>query len=245
MRIAVTGLGLVLVSALAIGACTSARAEVENHVFTSSADDLRLVVPRGWRETDQPSYPGLLLWMMRSQPEGRMVLTAQAFTRAVYCSWPVKCRTNHDALPSKLACSLRHKLQIQRMKVGPSQAGPKENEQAGMPSVWFEYDDGHHFFRQAVALADDRVVSLVLSTDSADARSAHVRSFEQALRTLRTLRSEERTPTAVPTAFATAPRDGGVTDAGAVPDAAPATPGIATFESAPAPKIDPIGPCTK
>ena len=48
------------------------------------------------------------------------------------------------------------------MHVGPSQAGPKENEEAGLPSVWFEYDDGKHFLRQAVALDDDRAVSLVL-----------------------------------------------------------------------------------
>src|SRR5262245_52647358 len=54
-----------------------ASAELENHVFTSRADRLRLVVPRGWRESDAPSYPNLLLWMMR--PEAKIVLTAEPF----------------------------------------------------------------------------------------------------------------------------------------------------------------------
>src|SRR5262245_47794183 len=86
-------------------------ADLENLVFTSRADHLRLVVPRGWRATDQPSYPGLLLWMMRSQPEGQIVLTAEAFTHAMYCSWPSTCRSSQYASPTaKFACALRDKL---------------------------------------------------------------------------------------------------------------------------------------
>src|SRR4051812_43580121 len=65
---------------------SSVNAELENQIFTSRAHKLRLVVPRGWRATDQPSYPGLLVWMLRSQPDGKMVLTAEPFTRQVYCS---------------------------------------------------------------------------------------------------------------------------------------------------------------
>ena len=61
-------------------------ADLENQVFTSRSDRIRIVIPRGWRGTDQPSYPGLALWMMRSQPPGRIVLTSEAFTRELYCS---------------------------------------------------------------------------------------------------------------------------------------------------------------
>jgi hypothetical protein len=214
-------------------------AELENQVFTSTAHEIRVVVPRGWRATDQPSYPGLLLWMLRGQPEGKIVLTAEPFTRAVYCGWPVECRTSGEDLPNKLACSLRDKLEKHRIRVGPVQAGPKENDQAGMPSVWFDLDDTKQFLRQAVALHDDRVVSLVLSAPSAEARTAHARSFEQALRTLRPLTAEELgTPTPAP---GTPTSDAGVTD-GALPDAG-ASP--ATFESAPVAKIAPVGPCTR
>src|SRR5687768_1449875 len=69
-------------------------ADLDNLVFTSKPDRIRMVVPRGWRATDQPSYPGLLLWMMRSQPPGQIVLTSEVFTRELYCSWPATCRNS-------------------------------------------------------------------------------------------------------------------------------------------------------
>jgi len=212
-------------------------AELENHVFTSRADRLQLIVPRGWRESDAPSYPGLLLWMMR--PEAKIVLTAEPFTRELYCSWPVTCRTSHEVntMPGKLACALRQKLTNQRMRIGPVQAGPKENEEVGLPSVWFEYDDGKHFMRQAVMLADDRAISLVLSTTTADARASQVRSFEQTLRTLRPLSAAELGASSVQGSAApvpSPPSDAGVPDAGTA--AAPS-------DLAPAAKINPVGPC--
>jgi len=244
---AATALALLVAIAIVVVGISvrDSSAELENQVFTSRADRLRLVVPRGWRATDQPSYPGLLLWMMRSQPQGQIVLTAEAFTRELYCSWPIACRTSPESLASKYACALRTKLQAQRIRVGPVQPGPKDNEVSGLPSVWFEYEDGKKFLRQAVALGPDRAVSLVLAAPSNDGRAAHVRPFEQALRTLRTLTAEESAPSTAADA-GVAPLDGGAADASAAPVGAPsdAAPGAApTFESAPAPSVNPIGPC--
>ena len=192
------------------------RADLENQVFTSREEGLRLVIPRGWRATDQPSYPGFLLWLLRSEPEGTMVLTAEALTHERYCTWPVACRTSPDSLATKYACMLRSKLGAQRLNVGPVQAGPKDNEAAGLPSVWFEYDDGKKFLRHAVALTDTRTITLVLSAPSNDARANHIRSFEQALRTLRRVSGS------------TATTDAGVTD-GTTSAAAP---------------FDPAAPCS-
>jgi hypothetical protein len=213
-----------------------------NQVFTSRPDRISLVVPRGWRATDLPSYPGLLLWMMRSQPPGQIVLTAESFTRDLYCSWPIPCRTSHDSLPQKFACALRVKLQDQHMRVGPVQPGPKDNEASGVPSVWFEYDDGKQFLRQAVALSSDRAISLVLAAPTNEARAAHVRPFEQALRSLHALTAAESAPVgsvdaAVPTI------DAAPADATTLPIDAQALDAGAMFESAPAPKINPVGPC--
>jgi hypothetical protein len=244
-----TGLLLIassLVAALVVLAVhsSSVNAELENQIYTSRSHRLRLVVPRGWRATDQPSYPGLLVWMLRSSPEGKMVLTAEPFTRQVYCSWPIECRTSADSLPGKLACAIRRKLESQRLNVGPVQAGPKENEQAGIPSVWFEVNDGKDYLRQAVALREDRVISLVLSAKSEAARNAHVRYFEQALRTLRPLTPEELgEPLPSPQQVVTQLIDDAGTPADAViaSDAAVVAP--TTFESAPVQKIDPVGPC--
>jgi hypothetical protein len=235
-RIAILcSLGVLLV----VSALVSADLENQQHgseggVFTSKPDGVQLVVPRGWRATDQPTYPGILLWMTRAQPEARIVLTADAFTRRFYCRWDAQCRTSHEALEDKYACALGRELAAHHMRVGPVQAGPA----AGLPSKWFEYDDGKHFFRQAVAVTEDRAVSLVLSTSSADARAAHTRAFEQVLRTLRVLTPEEQAPVDAAVQIAV---DGGVVDGGTLPDAG-AQP-VARFQSAPAAKIDPVGSC--
>jgi hypothetical protein len=237
---------LALVTALVFAAgvlVEDSGAELENSVFTSRADRLRLVVPRGWRATDQPSYPGLLLWMARSKPPGQIELTAEDSTRELTCSWPVTCRTSRENLPWMYACALRIKLAAQRLRVGPIQAGPKENEAADMPSIWFEYDDGKHFLRQAIAFSSDRAVSLVLSAPTSDARAAHARAFEQALRTLRPLSAEETARAeGIDAAVAGAPGDASLGDAGALPAGAQLDAGVA-FASAPAPRISPIGPC--
>ena len=232
--------GSVLVLAIAIA--VDARADLQNQVFTSKPDQLQIVVPRGWRATDQPTYPGILLSMMRDDPEAHIVLTAEPFTHKAYCSWPIACRTSHDALPVKLACALSKQLAdtFHMRNVGVTQAGPRENEANGLPTVWFEYDDGHHFFRQAVALTEDRIVTLLLSTSSADVRTSFVRAFEQALRTLKPLEQEEP-PEPAPAA---APSDAGVpADGGVLPDAGAPTATPGTFSSAPAPKVHPVGSC--
>ncbi len=218
-------------------------AELENAVFTSRVDRLRMVVPRGWRATDQPSYPGLLLWMMRTQPPGQMVLTAESFTRELFCSWPVTCR-NQASNTAKYACALRERLEAQRLRVGPIQPGPKENELAGLPSVWFEYDDGKRFLRQAVAVTDDRAVSLVLTAPNAESRTTHGRPFDQALRTLRLLTDAESTPVGVDAAVGLldAMRTGPA-DAGVLADATVLDAGF-VLEST-TPKLSPIGPCPR
>src|ERR1051326_5679428 len=104
-----TLLALAIALVVVVGSAVVVDADLENSVFTSKTEHLRLVVPRGWRATDQPSYPGLLLWMMRNQPEGRMVLTSGALPREFYCSWPVTCGTSHDftSMQARVACALR------------------------------------------------------------------------------------------------------------------------------------------
>ena len=188
-------------------------AELENLVFTSPRYRLKIMVPRTWRVTEQPSYPGFLLWLMRSQPEGRIVLTGETFSRDLFCSWPVACRNSREPLASRYACAVREKLVKERMRVGPVQAGPKENEANRFPSVWFDYDDGAHFLRQAIAFSpDNRIVGLVLSTPTEEARRAHTKAFDQTLRTLQSV------------------------------DEAPGSGSGSTTIDAP-PVINPIGPC--
>lgn len=209
----------IAIAIAALGAERAARADLENQVFSSTKLRVKLVVPHTWRVTEQASYPGFLLWLMRSQPEAKIVVTGETFTRDLFCAWPVACRTSGDPLPARYACAIRDKLAREHVHVGPVQAGPRENEEARFPSVWFEYDDGAHFGRQAIAMApDNRVVSLVLATPTEAARRAHARAFDQLLRSLESV-------------DAPAPEAGSGSATGS---AAPTTP----------PPINPIGPCS-
>jgi hypothetical protein len=236
---------LALVAALGLTAVflvENSAADLDNLVFTSRTERLRLIVPRGWRASDLPSYPGLLLWMARSQPPGQIELTTETFTHVLYCSWPVTCRASHEGLPSQYACALRAKLEAQHLKVDPIQAGPRENEAEGLTSIWFEYNDAKHFLRHAIAFSPDRAISLILSAPTSAARATHARAFEQALRTLHLLSAEETARVSgIDAAAAGVPDDASLVDSGTLPDAAPDA-GV-LFESAPAPKVSPIGPC--
>ena len=234
---------LLLVGLILVG---NSAADLDNLVFTSRPNHLRLVVPRGWRASDLPTYPVLLLWMARSDPQGQMELTGEPFTHELYCTWPVACRTSHDPLPAQYACAVRTKLEAKHMKVGPVQPGPRDTEEAGLPSVWFEFDDGKHFLRQAIAFATDRAFSLVLVAPTSEARATHTRAFEQALRTMRPISAEEAARAEPNDAGAPPPGDGAVTpalgDAGAPSDGGILDAGVA-FEAVPAPKVNPVGPC--
>jgi hypothetical protein len=261
LRRAAFPLALIGVVALVIGILVeNSAADLENGVFTSRGDHLRLTVPRGWRSSDQQSYPGLVLWMARSQPQGQIVLTSEELTHELYCSWPVACRTSHEALPWKYACALRGKLEARGLHVEGVQPGPKENEVAGLPSVWFEYQDDKHFLRHAIAFSSDRAFSLVLSAPNSEARATHTRAFEQTLRTMRLLSEEETArvmgiESGIDASAAPAPTNdgggassgGGASDAGALDAGTLLDAGTmldAGFESRPAPRANPTSPCT-
>ena len=243
----ITALALLAAIVLAIGFLVENRADADldpkgcplqgpTQVFTSRSDRVRVVIPRGWCASEQPSYPGLLASMIHNQPPGQILLTSEPFTRELYCSWPVACR-NLTTNTAKYACALREKLTAVRMKVGPSQLGPKENEVAGLPSVWFEYDDGRRFLRQAVAVTGDRALSMVLSAATAEHRAAHVRPFDTALRTLQVLTAAESAAPPGSTDAAIEVDDALVDAAVVLNDAGVASPVP--------PRESPIGPCPR
>lgn len=191
------GASPVAAAALLCGALarpSAARAELDNQLFTSSAHRIKITVPKGWRPSELPSYPGIILWMLRSQPEGRIVVGSEPLRQELYCSWPVECRALSQPLAARYACALRIQLERQNILLGPVQAGPKENLAAGLPSVWFEFTDGKRYVRQALAANEHRVISFALSTGSAADRGSHARAFDQALRSLHELSEEEARP---------------------------------------------------
>lgn len=179
-----------LVGALLV--CQRASADVDGQVFTSTTDRIRLTIPKGWRASDLPSYPGALVYLLRSQPEGRIVVGAEPLREQLVCGWPQKCRAE-PSLAKQYACALVVQLD-RNHNVGSINSGPKENAQAGLPSVWFEASDNRRFVRLAVAVNERRAVTLVLSTQSAADRAAHSRAFDQTLRSLQELSEAEAAP---------------------------------------------------
>lgn len=179
---------VILVGALLAGSST-ALAELDNQLFTSKEHRIKLTVPKGWRPSELPSYPGIILWMLRSQPEGRIVVGAEPLRQELFCSWSPECRA-FPTMAARYACHLRAQLERQDVLLGPVQAGPKDLD-AKLQSIWFEFTDGKRFVRQAIAANDRRVVSIALSTGSASDRATHARAFEQALRSLRELTEAE------------------------------------------------------
>lgn len=214
-----------------------ASADIDGQVFTAPADHVRLTIPKGWRSSDLPSYPGVLLYLLRSQPEGRIVVAAEPLRQQLFCSWPAECRALPESLEQKYACALITALNPQH-NVGKPQPGPRENAAAGLPSVWFEYTDGTRYSRLALAVNDHLAVTMVLTTNSATDRASHARAFDQALRSLRELSAAEAASTPTASASTPAPAD----SAGAKPAASGATAeasGAARPAAVEAPRVGP------
>src|SRR5262245_40696640 len=179
-----TAVALVVVGA-AIGAAllpVRADAGLEGDVFTSREANIRMVAPRDWRVSDLPSYPGVLLWMVRTRPRGLMLLTVETVDRHARCAWPAACRSAGRPLAEQMACALSARLSTTRFQVGPVQSGR---------TPWFDYDDGRRWLRQAVLVSGATAVTLILSTESPTDRATHVRTFDRALRSLRPMTASE------------------------------------------------------
>jgi len=210
-----TAVALVVVGA-AIGAAllvaVRADAGLEGDVFTSREANIRMVAPRDWRVSDLPSYPGVLLWMVRTKPRGLMLLTVETIDRHARCAWPASCRSAGRPLAEQMACALGARLATSGFQVGPVQSGR---------TPWFDYEDGRRWLRQAVLVSGATAVTLILSTDAATDRATHVRTFDRALRSLRPMTASEAAAAApvVPldAGVDAPPTDATVGDAGALP----------------------------
>lgn len=191
-----------------------AEAGLDGEVYTSREANIRMVVPRGWRVSDLPTYPGVLLWMARTNPPGRMLLTVDTIDRDARCAWPRACRDGARPLAEQMACALAARVEAAGFRPGPVQSGR---------TPWFDYEDGKRWLRQAVLMSGSRAVTLILSASSLADRANHARSFDRAIRSLRPLTASEAAAVA-PVIDASLPLDGGLvpaTSADGGPDGGP------------------------
>jgi hypothetical protein len=213
-RVARAAFIVVALGALAVALVHSqADASLEGEVFTSREANVRMVVPRGWRVSDLPTYPGVLLWMAHTKPRGLMLLTADTLDREARCAWPATCRTAGRPLAEQMACGLAARLTEDGFKPGPVQSGR---------TPWFDYEDGKQWLRQAVLVSGAHAVTVVLSAPSAADRASHARAFDRAVRSLRPLTALEAAA-AAPAIDAGLPIDAG-DDGGTSEEAPPPVP---------------------
>ena len=154
-------------------------AQVEGDRFESREWGIRISVPELWRMSAQVSYPSVLLWMHRSNPTGKMLLSAER----------VPAGTTSD----------RYAAQTAERLAGLGYNVQKPQFHAATGAHWIEFDDGATFFRQALLAASGIGYSLTLSAPGARARTQHLRAFDYALRSLQRIDElDEEQPTDAP-----------------------------------------------
>ncbi|HTJ41233.1 MAG TPA: hypothetical protein VL463_04030 [Kofleriaceae bacterium] len=193
-------------AAVGASACSpTARAAIDEDTFTSREADVRMVAPRGWRKSDQPSYPGILLWMIHEKPPGQMLLTVEDIGAPSRACWPKTC--GHDATVADFVCVLSTRLKDAGFTVGPVEDGR-----------WFDYQQGKNatrFLRQGVVVLGHHAFTLILAAPTTNDRATNARIFDRALRSVRPLSSPSPEETA---SSAGAPPPAALIDAG-IPDA--------------------------
>lgn len=153
----------------------AARAEIDGDRYVSKDHSLRLELPRGWRVTESIGYPRLLVELSRSVPRARIYVTADRIVPG--------CRTEPEAVfcsadPAVAITQLRDRLESLGVRITAQQ-------QSRTPEI--EYELGRRYVRQAVIVNGGEIVSVVVATDTAAARSALRRTFDRLVQSVRPL----------------------------------------------------------
>ncbi|MCA9674866.1 MAG: hypothetical protein H6709_23025 [Kofleriaceae bacterium] len=199
-RLLGAALAVVVVVGIAMASRHRAIAAIEGGTFTSTDQNVRVTLPRGWRVSDQAAYPRVILRMFRTRPRAAMMLAVDPLPAA--SALPEDCVAEATP-PTQLACLQKHRLAALGFEVGAVQGGTRP---------WFDFADGHRQSRQGLVILGDQVFTLVLSADSAAARAQYARSFDRALRSVR--RNEGEGDAAATGDATTATGDAGVGDGG-------------------------------
>jgi hypothetical protein len=162
---------LTALTALVLAPRAIARAEIDGDRFRSTEWRVTMTTPRNWQITDQTSYPNILLWMVRHNPPGTMLLSAE--------------RIAADLDAQAYATATIAILEAMGFEV----RSPQLHGATG--AYWVDFDNGAVFLRQAFLVTGGLGYALTLSAPDARGRTQHLRSFDQALRSIRPDRGRE------------------------------------------------------
>jgi len=158
---------LVLVFATLASTAATARADIDGDVFTRDEWELSvsLTGPSNWVLSEERSYPSVWLWMVRRDPPGRMLLSAEQLAR------PMGAR-DYATRSAKLLESL-----------GFAVRKPQLHSQTG--AYWVDFDNGQVYLRQAFMVVGDIGFALSLAARDSRTRGSHLRAFDAALRSIK------------------------------------------------------------
>ncbi len=146
-------------------------ADLNGAEFKSDEWKVKLSTPRGWQVNDHSTYPGILLWMLRHDPNARMLFSAEVIT----------AKMKHGKNTQTYAIETAKRLE----SLGFSVRAPQLHSATG--AFWMDFDDGKRFLRQAVLLPSGHgfAYTLTLSTNGLRLRSQLLRVFDYALRSIK------------------------------------------------------------
>ena len=158
--------------ALHIG-LNSASADLTGDTFESEDWRVSLTGPKGWKLSDDTSYPSILLWMVHRRPDARMLFSAELLV-------DVK---DAQGYANQTAEGLK--------KLGFKVRAPQLHSATG--AYWMDFDDGKHFLRQAVLVPAQSAIgySLTLSAPEIRSRGQLLRAFDDTLRSIVPVRTKQ------------------------------------------------------
>lgn len=167
---------LVLALGVVLGSARPAAAEVVDDEYSSQDWGVSITAPKNWQLAEQTSYPNILLWAVRTNPRGRMLLSAER----------VEAKVDAIAYATQTSKALE--------TLGFSVRPPQLHAPTG--AYWVDFDNGVTFLRQAFVVANGIGYAITLSADDARTRNQHLRAFDYFLRRLSPKRARPSEPPA-------------------------------------------------
>lgn len=159
------------VSIALAAAAAPARAEIDEDRYRSPEWRIAMRLPTSWQTTEQTSYPNILLWLVRHNPDAKLLLAAE----------PVAAELDAKAY----AEATIERLHALGFEVRPPQL------HAATGAYYMDFDDGRTFLRQAVLVVGGAGFSLTLAAEDSTSRGQLLRVFDEALRSLRPITKAE------------------------------------------------------
>jgi hypothetical protein len=167
-RIALAATVFAAIAAIA----ASSRANIDGDSFQRElwGWTVSMRAPKNWSPSEERSYPSILLWLVRRDPPGKMLLSAEQLE-------DTNSASDYAEHTTKLLEAL-----------GFTVRKPQLHAQTG--AYWIDFDNGEVYLRQAFLVIGDVGYALTLSARNSRTRGQHLRAFDFALRSIKIKRGK-------------------------------------------------------